>query len=93
LKTLSLFDDPLRNMAVFFLLQRYLYKWGGEQLSFRSREHVLFRLIFLGLYREDVPKRYRKQEYWEIWQRHYLTKIEEHAAIIRMAILKLIEES
>lgn len=35
-ETLRMYEDSLKNFAVFFALQRYLFERGGEQLTKQS---------------------------------------------------------
>ncbi len=57
-RTLKMSSHPNKNHAIFFILQRFLYKWGGETLSNESRHQLAFRLLFLHLYRDPVPPKY-----------------------------------
>jgi hypothetical protein len=54
--TFSESDDE--NRAVFFALQRYLHKWGGEQLPVTSKEWSCYLLLFLHLHDKPVPTRF-----------------------------------
>jgi hypothetical protein len=77
------------NFAAFFLLQRFLGKWGGESLPVTSNEHVLFRLLFLHLYREEVPEEFRIESYYEEWERDFAPIREELAAKIRRTLQRI----
>ena len=55
-ETLSFHGDLNDNFAVFFALQSYLHKWGGECLTKYSREHWAYDHLFLMLYRQPVFK-------------------------------------
>ena len=83
LATREFFAEQLDNFAAFCSLQRYLYKWGGERLTVYSEEHTTFRLLFLHLYREDVPPELRYQSYHQTWQEKYAPIREQLAAQIR----------
>ena len=48
-------DDNLQKFALFFLLQRDFYKWGGDRLSGISRSWKHFRQLFLDLCYFDPP--------------------------------------
>jgi hypothetical protein len=76
-------SDPNDNLAAFFGIQRYLYKWGGDRLAPHSREHVAFRLLFLDVYRYEIPEKYRNEPYWQEWEDAYRPRQEHYAAIIR----------
>jgi hypothetical protein len=80
------FDDPLENLAAFFALQRFLYKWGGEYLTESSREHVAFRLLFLHLYRAEIGPEFTHEEYDRRWRQLTMDKVEQLAAEIRQCI-------
>jgi hypothetical protein len=71
------------NMLVFFRLQRFLCKWGGERLTEYSDERIAFDHLFLRLYREPVPEEYRHPEYCEEWQEKHFDQAEAVAAQIR----------
>lgn len=86
--TLRVSSDPNENHAAFFALQRYLCKWGGEQLPEFSREHMAFRYLFLHLYRAEIEPSLRCLEYWERWNSRYAPDAEEHAAEVRESILR-----
>lgn len=64
-----------QRMAVFFTLQRYLYKWGGDMLSRRSLTWRGFLELFLSTYRYDVPAAYRLPEYYERWATCYVPRL------------------
>jgi hypothetical protein len=82
-------SDPNDNLAAFFGIQRYLYKWGGEMLLPHSREHVAFRLLFLDVYRYEIPEKYRKEPYWQEWEDKYRPRQEHYAAIIRETLRRI----
>ena len=51
------------RLAVFFALQRYLGKWGGEREPSNGKCWRVFRTLFLDLHDAEIPERYRKAEY------------------------------
>jgi hypothetical protein len=81
-------DDQNVNLAAFFGLQRFLYKWGGEYLTEFADEHVVFRLLFLHLYRADIPAQFRKEPYAADWEREYSPHREHYAAAIRATLCR-----
>jgi hypothetical protein len=90
-KTLELYEDQLDNFAVFFALQRWLGKWGGETSSNDDPARVAYRFLFLHLYREEIPERFqwREQTWYTEWERQYKPYQEELAGWVRRnAILK-----
>lgn len=82
-KTREFPEDDMESLAAFFALQRYLGKWGGEYLTPHSNEHVVFRLLFLHLYRLDIPEEFRHREYYGTWENEFKPFREELAARIR----------
>ena len=62
---------PLEQLTAFFMLQRYLFKWGGEQLARDSQEWRAFRSLFLTTYAYEIPAEYRHPDYDEPWEREY----------------------
>jgi hypothetical protein len=85
-ETLTMSEDQAENHAAFFCLQRFLFKWGGENLPPTSPEHVAFLLLFLHLYRAEVEPLLRLEEYWERWRVRYEERAERFAAEVRSAI-------
>jgi hypothetical protein len=57
------------RLAVFFALQRYLYKWGGEYEPREGKCWRVFRTLFLDLHDAEIPARFRLAEYAEKWDR------------------------
>ena len=82
------FADPSDNLAAFFALQRFLGKWGGESLSAHSDEHVVYRLLFLHLYREEISPEFRLADYFERWERDFRPHREALAARIRRTLAR-----
>jgi len=81
--TRAFHEEPLDNHAAFFGLQRFLGKFGGERHTPFTVEHIVFRMLFLHLYREDVPREYRDQKWYDEWLDTYARKKELYAAEIR----------
>lgn len=75
--------SPLEQLTVFFLLQRYLYKWGGEYLTKNSQEWRAFRSLFLATHAHDIPAEYRYPEYYASWEREYLPHLAAYVAQIQ----------
>ena len=59
------------RMAVFFGLQRYLYKWGGEMEPRNGRYWRAFRAFFLITCAEPVPDGYAYEPFNGPWEREY----------------------
>lgn len=64
---------PLDKLALFFLLQRYLGKWGGERLTQRSIEWKAFRQLFLDTADVEVPEAFKPRE-WDAQKWEYRIK-------------------
>ncbi|HSI88003.1 MAG TPA: hypothetical protein VK918_03040 [Pyrinomonadaceae bacterium] len=94
--TMEFYPDPLDNFAAFFALQRGLGKWGGEQLPAEHPARVAFHLLFLHLYREQIPGcfQWNEQPFYEEWQSKYEPHREQLAAYVRKhLVLRLSDES
>lgn len=70
-------------LALFFMLQRYLHKGGGEMLSERSPEWRIYRELFFRCCRASIPKAYRVEPYYTEWERNYAPRLEECIALVR----------
>lgn len=87
------------NLAAFFALQRWLFKWGGETQSQSAADHTAFRFLFLHLHHLPTPPDFVNPEYERQWLGIDIAIVAEHAAVVRMALLdrvlakKLAEES
>lgn len=74
--------DPYQQLATFFFLQRYLYKWGGEMLSQRSLVWRGFIELFLLTCRLPTPEEYRDQAIDEEWTTKYLPRLDECISLV-----------
>jgi len=83
--TMEFYEDPLDNFAAFFALQRGLGKWGGEQLPADDPARLAFRLLFLHLYREEIPGvfQWNEQSWAAEWKEKYEPHREQLAAYVR----------
>lgn len=87
--TLRMAPQTNVNHAAFFALQHFLGKWGGEMLSIESREHLAYRLLFLHLYRAEVPAKYALAD-GRMWLAKLdLTRLERVAARVREQLIAL----
>lgn len=59
--------DDSENFATFFGLQRFLCKWGGEQLGWDSIERRIYARLFLHLYQKECPETFRDEHYCNNW--------------------------
>ena len=73
----------VERMVHFFMLQRFLHKWGGDYLSCRSLSWRMYRIHFLDLAERDVPAEYRFAEYYERWERHEKHRLPTVLPLIR----------
>lgn len=64
-------QDPLDQMLVFFLMQRYLMKWGGEHEPPNGKKWRLFREMFFRVVDRPVPLDYQMPEYYRDWLLNY----------------------
>jgi hypothetical protein len=72
-------------LALFFVLQRILYKWRGENLSRSDRHWKLFRELFLQVCDLEIPGEFIHQgepSYRRIWQNIYLGRFSQTRAFI-----------
>lgn len=75
--------NELEQLTVFFMLQRYLYKWGGDYLADYSPEWRGFRdLFFLNCHRE-IPLEYQLVDYAQRWEEGFRPHVEKCMAIVR----------
>lgn len=73
----------LENHAVYFALQRYLHKWGGERLSRRSNVWRIFRELFFQVAELEVPKEFQDKLYQEQWEKKYVPRLQECIEVVR----------
>lgn len=81
--TFRLDDDERANHAAFFALQRFLYKWGGEQLGPDARERQAFAFLFLHLYRLEIDPSDAMEGYDKAWDAMDRKLVEDVAAHLR----------
>ena len=86
ISTFVFHDDQAANFAVFFALQRSLFKWGEREKYF-SPHHTAFRLLFLHLYRQPTPAGFANVERDRRWDALDKATLETHAAAVRRALL------
>jgi hypothetical protein len=77
--------EPLKQLAVFFMLQRLLYKWGGETLSRHSNEWKAFRTLFLMTASYEVDLRWRAEQWYEPWEKQYRGRTDFYVGIVARA--------
>jgi hypothetical protein len=76
-------SDPLKQLASFFFLQRFLCKWGGEYLPKNCKYWQAYRSLFLLVNTYDIPKTYRISECFERWQADFEPRLVEYVALIQ----------
>jgi hypothetical protein len=69
-------------LATFFLLQRFLYKWGGDSLPKTSLEWKAFRQLFLDTCNVGVPERYRAKEWDARWLYDICPRLDSYKVMI-----------
>lgn len=83
----------LDNLAVFFSLQRWLHKWGGEYEPETSRNNIAFRELFLELCQADIPEEFRHEECWKRWRQEFLPRQEECVEVVRDSYRRLLRNA
>lgn len=74
--------DHNQRLAVFFLLQRGLGKWGLERATADSNYWGVFRRLFLAIHDRPVPERYAAPEYMQEWAARYADQTAAWAALV-----------
>lgn len=87
-ETGQFYEDSLKNFATFFILQRYLHKWGGDSLTKYTAEHIAYDLLYLHLYQLEAPADYAHKTYSEKWEAIEQEKKEAVAAHIRHSLCR-----
>ena len=74
------------KLAIFFLLQRGLYKWDLEGEAFHGKYQRAFRSLFFEVYDNEVPVRYRlKDRFWATaWETRYRPHLAECVEMVRL---------
>ena len=75
--------EQQQHLALFYMLQRFLYKWGGETLSRRSPQWRIFRELFFLCCQAEVPENYRLEPTYGEWERFYAPRLDECIALVR----------
>ena len=81
-------EDERLNFLAFFALQRSLGKWEGVYDGPDSDSHIAFRLLFLHLYRQPVPRGYEYADYARRWEVDFAPRAEQFAATIRQTFTR-----
>jgi hypothetical protein len=77
-------DSREELLTMFFMAQRFLYKWGGEYLPRTDPHWRLFRSLFLRLYRLEIGPRYRLEGHLsDPWDRMSESERDAAAAMVR----------
>lgn len=87
-KTLVILPRELDNFALYFALQRYLGKWGGERLTKYAQEHYAFDFLFLHLYRLPTPEGFINGHYEKEWNEFLFSEREKVSGIIRRSFIR-----
>lgn len=81
--TLTFPPELLQNLAIFYSLQRYLGKWGGEYDLSTSRAARAYLRLFFHLYSVAVPARFQNLEYCREWACTFAPHLKSHLARLR----------
>ncbi len=65
---------------ILFMLQRGLLKEGW--LKWNSQEAKVMRLLFLELCRDDIPHRFRLEDWYETWNNDYKSILDECTSLV-----------
>jgi len=65
-------ENDLEKMALMFLLQRWLFKWGGENEPKNGKYWSAFRKLFLQVSRFPVPEEYQSEDFYSSWVGNYI---------------------
>ena len=71
------------RMATFFLLQRFLFKWGGEYLPMHGAAWHTFRRRFLMTCHEKVPQEYRPWGEYDAWAETWAGATAKAESVVR----------
>jgi len=85
----KLYDDDLKNAAVFFALQRSLGKWGGEQLGEDDPTRFAFYRLYLHFYTKDTPKEFVSPKWLRMWEDTPAEVKERVAQSIKLKVQRL----
>jgi len=77
--------STIERMTALFMMQRYLYKWGGEDEPQHGRAWQAFRQLFLMTCREEVPETYRARHSpgYDDWADKWSRAIAEAEATVK----------
>ena len=81
-ESLHLPFDPLKQLTVFFMLQRWLLKWGGETVCPRAPDWRAFRTLFLLTAGYEIPPRWRHGTWYAEWELDYQPHLADCIAIV-----------
>lgn len=72
------------KLAIFFLLQRALYKWALEYEPLNSRYYRAFHSLFLEVYAAEIPEAYRMDEYYSRWEKDFKPHLAEYKEVVML---------
>ena len=75
--------SEIEQMAAFFLQQRFLCKWGGEQLPQFSYPWRIYRELFLSVAKSAVPSDFQHAEWYISWEREYRNTVQDDIELVR----------
>lgn len=75
--------EKLQHLALFYMLQRFLHKWGGETLSGRSPQWNIYRQLFFLCCRSKIPQAYQLEPYYSEWMQDYAPRIDVLTVLVK----------
>ena len=76
--------DELDLLSALFMMQRWLYKWGGETQGRDTADWQAVCELFLATWNVDVPERFRLQDVWaDRWDERIRPRRAECVATVR----------
>lgn len=76
---------PLEVLALFFSMQRFLCKWGGEMLPRTHGRWWMYRELFFRVVEIPVPSAYREHSWWVDWKLEYAPRLDECIEVVARA--------
>ena len=74
---------PEEQLALFFMLQRGLYKWGLEREPRRGKYWRAFRSLFLEVYGYAIPDPYQHPQYLAEWAQRFEPTLPEWVNLVQ----------
>jgi len=91
-RTIVFSQENDENHAVMFLLGLWLLKFP-KKMDYKSRDHLLFCLLYLHLYREPLSEYFTRSTFAKRWQQFTFDEKEAVAADMRRHLAKIRNEA